>query len=169
MTTKTVKVLPEGKVLTEAKRVRDFMRGGKATFTVRSKKTGVRFTYKVTTPKGDAHAVYFVRVLTGPDNYTNYKYIGYVRGGTFTHGGAKAKAGPDAPSVVAFAYTHKAANGSNETLPEALEFRHAGKCCCCGRKLTDPLSIELGIGPVCGNHKGTSTGKVHKGGAMSAC
>ena len=24
-----------------------------------------------------------------------------------------------------------------------------GTCCCCGRQLTNPLSIELGIGPIC--------------------
>lgn len=24
-----------------------------------------------------------------------------------------------------------------------------GRCCCCGRQLTNPLSIELGIGPIC--------------------
>ena len=26
---------------------------------------------------------------------------------------------------------------------------HLGKCCCCGRPLTDPVSIEKGIGPIC--------------------
>ena len=27
--------------------------------------------------------------------------------------------------------------------------QHTGKCSCCGRELTNKLSIELGIGPVC--------------------
>jgi len=24
-----------------------------------------------------------------------------------------------------------------------------GRCCCCGRELTDPVSVERGIGPIC--------------------
>ena len=27
--------------------------------------------------------------------------------------------------------------------------RETGRCSCCGRELTDPVSIEMGIGPVC--------------------
>ena len=27
--------------------------------------------------------------------------------------------------------------------------RDTGRCSCCGRELTDPVSIEMGIGPVC--------------------
>jgi hypothetical protein len=27
--------------------------------------------------------------------------------------------------------------------------RNTGNCSCCGRELTDPKSIELGIGPIC--------------------
>ena len=27
-----------------------------------------------------------------------------------------------------------------------------GRCCRCGRELTHPVSVELGIGPVCGGH-----------------
>jgi hypothetical protein len=36
--------------------------------------------------------------------------------------------------------------------PEATamnEGKETGQCCCCGRILTNPLSIELGIGPIC--------------------
>jgi hypothetical protein len=29
------------------------------------------------------------------------------------------------------------------------EFHHCGFCCRCGRTLTDPASIESGIGPIC--------------------
>jgi SWI/SNF-related matrix-associated actin-dependent regulator 1 of chromatin subfamily A len=33
-----------------------------------------------------------------------------------------------------------------------LETKNHGICCACGRVLTHPVSIELGIGPVCGEH-----------------
>lgn len=32
--------------------------------------------------------------------------------------------------------------------------RETGKCCCCGRELTDPESIAAGIGPVCATNWG---------------
>lgn len=36
------------------------------------------------------------------------------------------------------------------TVEEAKEYGHlTGRCCCCGRELTNETSIELGIGPVC--------------------
>lgn len=32
--------------------------------------------------------------------------------------------------------------------------KRTGKCCCCGRELTDPASIAAGIGPVCASNWG---------------
>jgi SWI/SNF-related matrix-associated actin-dependent regulator of chromatin subfamily A-like protein 1 len=32
------------------------------------------------------------------------------------------------------------------------ETRKTGRCCICGRELTHPVSVELGIGPECGKH-----------------
>lgn len=32
------------------------------------------------------------------------------------------------------------------------ETRKMGICCCCGRPLTHPVSVELGVGPICGGH-----------------
>lgn len=34
-----------------------------------------------------------------------------------------------------------------------LNIYHNGKCCVCGRKLTDPESIKIGIGPTCRTYK----------------
>jgi len=37
-----------------------------------------------------------------------------------------------------------------DPLKAAVEFgRKTGICCCCGRELTDPSSVEAGIGPIC--------------------
>jgi len=54
-----------------------FILGGKAIFTVTSKKTGKSFTYKVKQGNGP-DAPYFVSVLTGPDNWENYRYLGII-------------------------------------------------------------------------------------------
>ena len=32
--------------------------------------------------------------------------------------------------------------------------KQTGRCCCCGRKLTDPISVERGIGPICESNWG---------------
>jgi hypothetical protein len=37
-----------------------------------------------------------------------------------------------------------------ETLPDHFHILHQGRCGKCARPLTDPVSIELGLGPVCG-------------------
>jgi len=83
----------------------EFAMGGNARFTLVSKKTGERKTYRVRQP--DATKPYFVQLLTGPDNTSDYTYLGYITG--------------DFPGWVAK----------------------------CGRVLTDPASIESGVGPEC--------------------
>ena len=126
--------------------VTTFILGGNATFTLVSKKTGTRFTFKMQAPKGENKAgIRFVSVLVGADNWTNYKYVGFCRDGHFKHGGAKAKIGIEAPSVQAFAWFF----GHLETCLDQMEFWHEGKCGRCARKLTVPESIATGLGPEC--------------------
>jgi hypothetical protein len=73
-----------------------FIFGGNATFTIRSAKTGDRFTYKIRQP--EIGKPFFVSVLAGQNNETDFDYIGFVP--TATRGvlcaGNKGK--PDAPS-----------------------------------------------------------------------
>lgn len=134
-----------------------FVLGGKAIFTVRSMISGTRFTYKVNCPrdmKPEDATLFFVSVLTGPDNESAYQYIGTIRKvdgyWRFAHG-VKSKISQQAPSVVAFTFI------LNEILSfgrhsNTLEIWHEGKCCRCGRKLTVPSSIESGFGPECINY-----------------
>ena len=37
----------------------------------------------------------------------------------------------------------------DDEFPVTMEFYHMGICSCCGKRLTTPLSIEIGIGPIC--------------------
>lgn len=127
-----------------------FIQGGKAIFTLRSAKTGARFTYRVTESK-DGN-VFFVGVLNGSDNESNYAYVAYIRRGVLFHGGHKAKVSREAPSFLALDWTWRKLC-ANE-LPDQLEIWHAGKCCRCARTLTVPESIESGIGPECAEKLG---------------
>lgn len=126
-----------------------FITAGRAVVTFRSVSTDARFTYRISAPK-DGGAIRFVSLLCGSDNDRDYRYVGFVRGGRFVHGGQKSFATADAPSVKAFAWAfHHMSRG---TMPEALEVFHEGRCGRCGRTLTVPESIESGFGPECINH-----------------
>jgi Family of unknown function (DUF6011) len=140
--------------LTTAGDATRYMLAGAATITLRSEKTGNRFTFKVSAPKdkdtgkADLNSDFrFVSVLVGPDNWSNYKYFGYIRRGVFFHGGAKAKVSAAAPSAKAFYWAWRQL--SRGALPESLAIFHAGICGRCGRKLTVPESIVSGFGPEC--------------------
>ena len=122
-----------------------FALAGKATFTIVSKATGVRFTYKVKQAK-DSPNLYFVQAMTGPDNESSFSYIGTLRDGFWAHG-RKSKISAEAQSVRAFAWAW--ANIHQGKLPDVMEFWHEGKCGRCNRKLTVPESIANGIGPEC--------------------
>jgi hypothetical protein len=127
-----------------------FALAGNATFTVTSKRTGTRYTYKV--QASDDGNMHFVSVLSGPDNWTNYRYFGLIRNGQFHFANpAKAKVSAEAPSAKGFAWLW---NHIDADLSKAVEVHHEGKCCCCGRKLTVPQSIITGIGPECAKKMG---------------
>ena len=122
-----------------------FALAGKAIFTVVSKKTGVRFTFKVRAAENGP--MHFISVLTGPDNTQDYKYLGYLRRGVYFHGGAKAKIAADAPSAKAFDWFWRAL--ARDALGDRAEVHHEGQCGRCGRALTVPESIQSGYGPEC--------------------
>jgi hypothetical protein len=123
-----------------------YVLAGKATVTIRSTKTGQRFTYRVKKSDGD-RPVYFVSLLNGADNTDNYAYVGTIFDNGFRVT-RKSRVAPDAPSVVAFAFF------STHMEDARIEVWHEGACGRCGRVLTVPESIESGLGPVCAEKSG---------------
>lgn len=132
----------------ENNQVSSFILGGKSIFTVRNVVTGNRFTYKLTRKKslkeGDDDVV-FVKVLSRPDNTSDYTFIGTIFGGTTYKHSSKSPFGSDAMSSKAIDWLVRNA----KSLPENVEVWHEGKCARCGRKLTVPDSIQSGFGPEC--------------------
>lgn len=126
-----------------------FMFAGNATFTFKSLLTDTHITYKCVQSLAVENriAVYY---LNGPDNYTNYHKLCYILvengipklielfNGQFNN---KTK------TLKSFEFVFR--NLCIGILMNNLEIWHEGKCCCCGRKLTVPSSIENGIGPEC--------------------
>ena len=130
-----------------------FVMGGNAYFTIVNPITSVRFTYRVSRKENEdgTKSPYFVSVLTGPDNWSNYRYLGVMfEDGTFRYG-KKSKISRDATSAKAITwFLNSLTKEDVQTQVDRIEFWHEGRCCVCGRKLTVPESIESGIGPVCG-------------------
>jgi hypothetical protein len=124
----------------------NFMMGGNATLTFRSKATGNRFTYRVRL--SDDKRMFFVSLLVGQSNETDYQYLGHVFADTqlYFHG-RKSRINSSAPGAVAFTWVYKQL--LRQTLPDSLEIWHEGVCGRCGRKLTVPESVKSGFGPEC--------------------
>ncbi len=125
-----------------------YLKGGKAIFTLVSQKTGKRFTFLVRAPKADGRdPIWFVSVLTGSNNESDYTYLGTINAkGVYRHG-AKSPISSDAPSAKAFAWAWNYL--VKDEVPPTSEFWHSGKCSRCSRALTDPASLEIGLGPIC--------------------
>lgn len=125
--------------------IKTFVLGGNSTFTIKSAKTGARYTFKVTKKKnGD---IYWVKVLNGSDNTSDYRFIGTIFPNGFRHS-TNGKIGMNAPSVKAFAWFIDTLT-KGVALPSSLLFYHEGKCARCNRVLTVPESIISGFGPEC--------------------
>ena len=138
----------QGGQITDPKQALTFILGGKATVTLVSLTSGNRYTYKITEADkrnpNDA-PVYFVSLLNGPDNWTNYAYIGMIKNNQFAWTG-KSKVSQDAPSFIGFNFCFgKLVAGSIN----GFEVWHMGKCGRCNRPLTVPESIANGFGPEC--------------------
>lgn len=140
---------PDGAHVEDVDTLQAFVFAGNATFTLVSKKTGARYTYRIARAKGEGEQrPWFVSVLVGPDNGRNYRYVGTVWPDrkVYVHG-KKARIGRDAPSVKGVAwFLDRLADGASI---DKIEFWHEGTCGRCGRRLTVPSSIATGMGPVC--------------------
>lgn len=123
-----------------------FALAGRAVFTIRSKETGTRFTYRVRAASPADRNCFFVDYLGGADNENDWRFIGSLlprrNAYAFFHS-RKAKASADTPVVVAFGWTWSHPDSSK------LEVWHEGRCGRCGRRLTVPESIASGLGPEC--------------------
>lgn len=150
--------MPAEGQLTDTQKIRDFILGGYATFTLVSKRTGERKTFMVTeAPPRNPNETggYFVKLLTGPDNTGDYTYLCFLfkhRDGTYQCKLNSKQWGESA--FAAFTWLIRHTVNANQLVVqgrfhEQAEFWHVGRCCRCGRDLTTPESIAAGIGPVC--------------------
>lgn len=140
--------------ITEGEQARNFILAGNARVTLVSEKTGTRFTYRLrqkedTRPGSQpgSRTPHFVSVLTGPDNESAYEFVGTIFDRqTYSHS-RKARIAVTAPSIQAFLYAWNYLVSGR--MPPQVEVWHEGRCGRCGRALTVPSSLLIGLGPEC--------------------
>ena len=135
-------------VLIDKDKMERFIFAGKAIFTIRNNDTGNRFTFRVIHPKRIKDDIYFVSVLTGGDNNSMYSFFGTIFDKTRFKVSAKAKIGLDSQSIKVFQWFWKVLL-SDQPFPKQIQIWHEGVCGKCGKKLTVPESVDIGLGPVC--------------------
>jgi len=143
----------------ERAHVRDYLLAGNAVVTLENRATGGRFTFRVEAPRKETERggltrdwearVRFVSVLTGPENTTDYTFLGtlFLDSGDYRRS-RKSRVSAEAPSARAWTWFWERLN-SGRGLPAALSVHHSGRCGRCGRELTVPESLRLGLGPEC--------------------
>lgn len=140
---------------TDAAAALRYMTAGHARVTLRSQRTGTRYTYRLAfakdraTGKPDPSTI-FVSVLNGPDNTADYKWFANLKGSRLFIGRKNPKPGDltsETPSVKAFNWAWSRLIA--DMIPEQLDVWHEGSCGRCGRDLTVPESVESGFGPEC--------------------
>lgn len=127
----------------------NFVKAGNATFTLLSKRSGVRYTYKVVKTDNNENA-YFCSLMTGSDNESSFSYIGmlYNNDGILSFRvGKKSRVNADDASVKGFEWFIN--NMHKPELSSYMHFFHSGRCGHCNRKLTTPESVLTGFGAIC--------------------
>lgn len=141
--------------LTDINDIRRYVLGGEATVTLLSVKTGASFTYHVGLKRG-SEDFFFVSLLTGPNNYTDFKSCGTVfwmrntkRWSYALNARTYEWADAKSPSQAGMQWFINQLNKTEGDISEQVEVWTSGECAKCGRKLTRADSIAIGIGPTC--------------------
>ena len=139
---------------------KQFLTAGEAIFTVEvpeeHRKEGVKphYTYRVDKVEQNAKypEAYFVKLLSGPDNTSDYSYVGRLDQFVgFVETTAKSKFTHESYPVKLLNRVVARVWCDDHAAYEQYGFKvhHEGKCGRCGRRLTVPESVESGIGPEC--------------------
>ena len=136
---------------------RRFVLGGNAYLTLQG--TDSRYTFRVAQGKPregdspDRSQPFFLSLLSGPDNTSDYVYVGIVDQSTGLVRLTRAsRMREDSKPVAAWNWVMSRVFAGRPHAPATVH--HAGRCGRCGRLLTVPSSIESGFGPECSGKLG---------------
>ena len=133
---------------------KEFVLAGDALFTIECPEPGKHWTFRVEHVKATERwpESYFVKLLTGPDNTSDYTYFGKLDPHTFQVSTTAKSAGfKDSFALKLLNRILTRIYAGDHAAYEAHGYRthHEGKCGRCGAVLTVPKSIESGFGPEC--------------------
>lgn len=119
-----------------------------AILVVKSKKSGIDFTYKV---KSSESVVYGYSVFISYEtSYMEFQSCGVAKNGIAKL--FQKFQGTTSPTILGAKFIlDKIVKGNIKNIIDVSEIHHTGNCIKCNRVLTDLNSIELGIGPHCAN------------------
>lgn len=136
-----------------------FVTAGKAIFTIEPSAEFIQnhgcnphYTYKVNFKEGSMKfpPTYFISLLTGQNNETDYQYMGLLDPQTgLIRLTAKSKHNTSSFPVLFASRVLGAIWKDLDVEKFGWKVHHEGKCCRCGRTLTTPESCTRGIGPEC--------------------
>jgi len=123
---------------------------GEAVFTIQKP----HYTYKVQRVEGSDRwpEAYFVKLLIGPDNTSDFAYMGKLNAftGQVNTTTKSQKFDGSYPLRLLNRVLARVWCDDNAAFEShGYHVHHEGKCCRCGRRLTVPASVESGIGPEC--------------------
>lgn len=128
-----------------------FLNSGNAIFTV-SNPSGEHYTYHIVDSdlrdERSSETLYFVHVLTGPNNLHDYTYLGMYDPWGFIKMTKASKYDRDSRIVKVLDWAIDVVF-ERKKLPDGYAIQHVGKCGRCSRRLTTPESLACGLGPVC--------------------
>jgi len=139
----------KGKQILNIESSKTFLLAGNSTFTVVSKETNKRYTFKVKRLNKNDNSPFFVKYLNGSDNSSSYQFLGTIFNGREYKHSQKSRCNKDSQVNKTFQWIFDVISSGNVKKFDKIEFWHEGKCGKCGRKLTVPSSIETGMGPSC--------------------
>lgn len=135
---------------------KEFVLAGRAVFTVEIPEsfeqqfhTKPWYTYKVTKMKGNLKypPCYLIAMLTGPDNISNFTYLGKLEEGKVVLTQKSSFNDNSWPVRILKRSLVCIWNNSQDVMVNAgFNIHHEGRC---GKPLTVPKSCETGLGPIC--------------------
>jgi hypothetical protein len=142
---------------------REFITAGRSTFTVEiphdfASRNDLphHYTFQVRKPPADQNfSMFLVFFLTGPDNQHDYNYMGCLKQNGELRITQKSCMKTDSwPFKILSRVLARIWEGNTGAIEFAgWNVHHEGRCGKCGRMLTDPDSIRIGIGPHCRGDK----------------
>lgn len=117
---------------------------GRAVVTTKSVKTGKHYTFKFYRSKNNGPLKFYVFIKF---EWNKYGYMGHIINNKFFLGKSPAFSKGTVP-YKALTYL-LGILWQSTTIPSVIEIYRENRCGRCRKSLTDPISIERGIGPEC--------------------